>query len=51
MHQDAVTGSVERGKLADLIVLDRNLFEIPADDISETEVVTTMVGGRVVHRR
>jgi predicted amidohydrolase YtcJ len=51
MHQDAVTGSLERGKLADLIVLDRNLFAIPRDDISETEVITTMVGGRVVHGR
>jgi predicted amidohydrolase YtcJ len=51
MHQDAVTGSLARGKLADLIVLDRNLFAIPEDDISETEVVTTMVGGRVVHQR
>jgi predicted amidohydrolase YtcJ len=51
MHQDAVTGSLERGKLADLIVLDRNLFEIPRDDISETEVLMTMVGGQVVFRR
>jgi predicted amidohydrolase YtcJ len=51
LHQDAVTGSLARGKLADLIVLDRNLFEIPQDDISETRVVTTMVGGRVVYRR
>jgi predicted amidohydrolase YtcJ len=51
MHQDAVTGSLERGKLADLIVLDRNLFEIPPDDISETRVLATMVGGRIVHRR
>lgn len=51
MHQDKVTGSLERGKLADLIVLDRNLFEIPADDISETHVLMTMVGGKVVYRR
>ena len=39
------------GKLADLIVLDRNLFAIPNDDISETRVLTTMVGGRVVFDR
>ena len=49
MHQDRVTGSLARGKLADLIVLDRNLFEIPKDDISETRVLTTMVGGRIVY--
>ena len=51
MHQDRVTGSLERGKLADLIVLDRDLFAIPADDISETDVEMTMVGGRIVHGR
>ena len=51
MHQDKVTGTLERGKLADMIVLDRNLFEIPEDDISETQVVETMVGGRVVFER
>ena len=32
-------------------MLDRNLFEIPADDISETKVLKTMVGGKVVYRR
>ena len=51
MHQDRVTGSLQRGKLADLIVLDRNLFAIPPDDISETRVDTTMVGGRIVFDR
>ncbi|MBB3231833.1 amidohydrolase [Halomonas stenophila] len=50
MHQDEVTGSLEVGKLADLLVLDRNLFEVPAEDISETQVLMTMVGGDVVHR-
>ncbi len=51
MHQDAVTGSLERGKLADLIVLDRDLFAIDPDEISETQVEMTIVGGRVVHGR
>lgn len=50
MHQDDVTGSLEPGKLADLIVLDQNLFEIPVEDISETRVLMTMVGGKVVHQ-
>lgn len=49
MHQDRRTGSLERGKLADLIVLDRNLFRVPADRISGTKVLMTMLGGRVVH--
>lgn len=50
MHQDEVTGSIERGKLADLLILDQNLFEVPPDDISETKVLLTMVGGDVVYR-
>lgn len=44
-------GSLEAGKLADLIVLSQNLFEIPANQTGKTEVVLTMVGGRVVYRR
>ena len=43
------TGSVEAGKYADLIVLDRNLFDIPPAEISETNVLMTMVEGQVVH--
>lgn len=50
LHQDDTTGSLERGKLADLIVLDRNLFRIPANEISEVEVRLTMVGGKTVYR-
>ena len=43
------TGSIEVGKYADLAVLDRNLFEIPAGEISETRVLLTLLGGEVVH--
>jgi predicted amidohydrolase YtcJ len=50
LHQDRLTGSLERGKLADLIVLDRNLFRIPAGRIAGTRVLLTMVGGQVVYR-
>ena len=46
---DNVSGSIAVGKLADLIVLDRNLFEISAKEISETEVLLTLFGGRPVH--
>jgi predicted amidohydrolase YtcJ len=49
-HEDAVTGSLERGKLADLIVLDHDLFAIPKEDIGETKTLMTMVGGKVVWR-
>ncbi len=48
-HQDDTTGSIEVGKLADLIVLDRNLFDIPPEAISETTVLLTLFGGTIVH--
>jgi predicted amidohydrolase YtcJ len=43
-------GSLESGKLADLIVLSQNLFEVPALKIGETKVQLTIVGGRIVWR-
>ena len=46
---DDVSGSIDVGNLADLIVLDRNLFDIPAKEISETRVLLTLFGGRPVH--
>ena len=48
-HQDESTGSIAVGKLADLIVLDRNLFEIAPEDISETKVLLTLFGGKPVY--
>ena len=48
MHQEQVSGSLERGKLADLIVLDQNLTTVLPDDISDTDVLMTMVGGKRV---
>ena len=51
LHEDDVTGSLEVGKLADLIVLDRNPLKVPAEDIANTHVVETMVGGKVVYQQ
>ncbi len=48
-HLDDRTGSIEVGKLADLIVLDRNLFEIEPSELSEAEVVLTLFGGMPVY--
>ena len=41
-------GTIERGKLADLVVLDRDFLTIPSDDISEVTPVLTVVDGKVV---
>jgi len=43
------TGSIEPGKLADLIVLDQNPFEIEPTLLSEVEVVLTLMEGVAVH--
>jgi predicted amidohydrolase YtcJ len=42
-------GTIEPGKLADVVVLDRDYFTIPADDIRHVRPVMTLVGGKVVH--
>ena len=49
LHADTTVGSLERGKLADLIVLDRDPLSIPAEDIARVQVLRTVVGGRVVY--
>lgn len=46
---DDRVGSVEVGKRADLIVLDRNIFEIDPDDIHTATVTMTMMDGRIRH--
>ncbi len=43
-------GSLEVGKRADLIVVDRDLLTCPVDQIPATRVLLTLVEGKVVHR-
>lgn len=43
-------GSLERGKLADLIVLDKDYMTIPEKEIGKIKVLLTMVGGKIVHQ-
>jgi predicted amidohydrolase YtcJ len=42
-------GMLKAGMLADVVVIDRDLFAIPAVQIKDAKVVLTMVGGRIVH--
>lgn len=48
-HLDHETGSLERGKLADLVVLDRNPFDVDPMSIGEARVLLTLVDGKPVH--
>jgi predicted amidohydrolase YtcJ len=49
-RREKTEGSIERGKLADLIIISQNIFEIDPHRIAETKVLTTIVGGRVVYQ-
>jgi predicted amidohydrolase YtcJ len=49
LHEDRYIGSFEIGKLADLIVLDRDVATVSPDRIAGTKVLRTVVGGHVVY--
>ena len=51
LRLDDVTGSIEVGKSADMIILNHNLFEIPETVIHKTEVEKTIFAGEVVYER
>jgi predicted amidohydrolase YtcJ len=44
-------GTLTRGKLADLVLIDRDLTRIPPESIREAKVMLTVIGGRIVHER
>ncbi len=48
MHED-VAGSIEVGKHADMVFLDRNLFEIDPTEISDVKVLKTIFAGKPVY--
>lgn len=48
--EETIKGSIVVGKLADLVVLSKNLLEIPPREILQTKAVYTIVDGKIVHR-
>jgi hypothetical protein len=44
-------GSIESGKLADLVVIDRDILRCPADEVKDVTVERTYLGGKLVYSR
>jgi predicted amidohydrolase YtcJ len=49
LFQEDNLGSIQAGKLADLVVVDRDYLTVPADEIKDIRPVLTVVGGRIVY--
>jgi predicted amidohydrolase YtcJ len=49
LREEDQLGSIEEGKLADLVVLNRDYFSVPAEDLKKIRSVLTVVDGDVVH--
>ena len=50
-HQENLRGSISVGKLADMAVLERDIFTIPTDEIKDVAVDMTILDGEIVYRR
>lgn len=48
---EGMKGSLEAGKLADLVVLTQNIFEMPPEKIQDARVKTTIVNGEIIFRK
>ena len=51
MFQEKEKGSIEAGKLADMVIIDKDFSSCPIDDIKDIEPLETIVGGRAVYTR
>ncbi|HUG43107.1 MAG TPA: amidohydrolase [Acidobacteriota bacterium] len=47
--EERLKGSLEAGKLADVVVLDRDILTVPEDEILEAKVLYTILGGKIVY--
>ena len=49
-HSEQQTGSLEIGKCADLVMLDKNIFDLPTSEISSAKVLLTLLDGKAVYK-
>jgi predicted amidohydrolase YtcJ len=47
--EEDIKGSLKAGKLADIVVLSKDIFTVPVDEILNTEVVYTILGGKIIY--
>jgi predicted amidohydrolase YtcJ len=50
-YQEDIKGTIEKGKLADIVILSEDLFEIPKTSIRDARVDMTIMGGEIVYDR
>ena len=50
MRMEDKIGGLEAGKYADLVILEKNLFDVAPRDIADVRVVATMMDGKFTHR-
>jgi predicted amidohydrolase YtcJ len=50
-REEALKGTLELGKLADMAVLDRDYFSVPDEEIKEIQVELTLLGGEIVYQK
>ncbi len=44
-------GTIEEGKFADMVVIDRDIFQIPAEEIKDVQALYTYMAGKETYRR
>jgi predicted amidohydrolase YtcJ len=49
--EEDTKGSIEPGKFADMVVLDRDILAVPPEEIRDINMLTTIVDGRIVYKR
>ncbi len=49
--EEHMKGSLEPGKLADMVILDRDILAVPVDEIDQVKVLTTIIGGKIIYQR
>ena len=49
--QENEIGSIEKGRLADMVIWERDFYTAPPDKIKDMKAETTILGGRIVYRR